>query len=176
MPENAAACPSCNVATARKAERSVNPFAVVLTIIGSLLIALIVISSPPRSPAMSLLSAPPGQMASSAPAAATAAQSSPDGGDVQAGAPDPTDLTKNAEFLAKYPGYVEAVRKLIVDSGHSCETMASLWTRGDSPDGTRLEAQCGADANDIIPSEHYAVYPEKLNVHVCGNATGEDCR
>ncbi|MGD0189790.1 MAG: hypothetical protein ABSD74_03505 [Rhizomicrobium sp.] len=144
-----------------------------MTAVGAIFIAAIIISNRPPAPPASSLSVPSSQAVSSMPAESAV----PVAPGSLAEAQDPTNLAMNKDFQAKYPGYVEEVRKLIVASGHMCDTLAFLWTKGDSPYGTRLEAQCGPDATAIMPSQHYAVYPEKLKVDVCEKigAVGKNC-
>jgi hypothetical protein len=144
-----------------------NLTAFIATILGVLLIVVMIAASRAPIPSTPTSSAVPSQTATSP------ALSAPKADDQQMSAVDPTDLVSNAAFQAKYPGYVEAVHKLIVASGHPCETMLALWTKGDSPDGTRLEAQCGAESRDA--TERYAVYPQRQKVIACEDTVENHC-
>jgi hypothetical protein len=83
---------------------------------------------------------------------------------------DSTNILENKKFLASNPKYVPAIKELIKVAGYSCPALSFLWYKGESPYGLQLEALCGPNDNSgrSYPKLHYAVYPEKFKVHLCG--------
>lgn len=78
------------------------------------------------------------------------------------------NVLENKAFLAKNPRYVEAIRKLIAVNGFNCPRINILTVEGQTPYGLQLEAFCGPiNSTGVIPSLHYAVYPDHLRVALC---------
>jgi hypothetical protein len=83
-------------------------------------------------------------------------------------AADPSDILKNKEFLAKSPGYPEAITNLIRERGFECPKLQELWAKGESPYGLKLEALCGPEnSDDVYPAMHYTIYPDHFQVVLC---------
>jgi hypothetical protein len=71
-------------------------------------------------------------------------------------------------LLADSPQYSDAIRTLITANGYECPRVTSLWPKGMSLLGSKLEALCGPrDSTKVDPALHYSVYPDRLKVVVC---------
>jgi hypothetical protein len=68
-----------------------------------------------------------------------------------------------AKNLATDPQLAHTAQTLILASGFQCGRVSSLYGRGDSPYGPKLEAYCGEGGG-----QHYAVYPKQRRAETCG--------
>jgi hypothetical protein len=78
------------------------------------------------------------------------------------------DLTRDKQFLAESPNFLEITRRLITGNGYDCPRVNIMWPKGPSPFGSKFEIFCGpANGIGIYDAQHYALYPDQLRVDVC---------